>query len=311
MRDPADAASASARWRSRRPGPTSGSARPRTATSRPPAATPAAASSTATTPRWREVRDETKYGRMIAFGEALPQIRARVEADLAQPRPAAREGARRGGAPARDDADPRRQRGVRPQNGSFGLTTLRNRHVDVDGVDAALRASAARAARTIAIECRTGAWRASSALPGPARPGALPVPRRGRRARSDQLRRRQRLPARDHRRGLHRQGLPHLGRHGARRAGAPEAGACESGEGGQEGRGRGTIKRSRSTSATGRRSAASTTSTRRSSRPSSRASWKRRWRGPSRIRPDDSGGLRKLEAQVLSLLRGQRQATVN
>jgi DNA topoisomerase-1 len=35
--------------------------------------------------RWTVVRDETKYGRMLAFGEALPGIRARVEADLARP----------------------------------------------------------------------------------------------------------------------------------------------------------------------------------------------------------------------------------
>lgn len=33
-------------------------------------------------PRWREVRDETKYGRMLDFGRALPAIRARVDADL-------------------------------------------------------------------------------------------------------------------------------------------------------------------------------------------------------------------------------------
>src|SRR5438067_7082509 len=32
--------------------------------------------------RWREVRDETKYGRMIEFGRALPRIRRRIEADL-------------------------------------------------------------------------------------------------------------------------------------------------------------------------------------------------------------------------------------
>src|SRR5262245_20243515 len=33
-------------------------------------------------PRWREVRDEVKYGRLIAFAQALPRIRARAEADL-------------------------------------------------------------------------------------------------------------------------------------------------------------------------------------------------------------------------------------
>jgi len=34
-------------------------------------------------PRWREVRDETKFGRMLAFAAALPKIRARLERDLA------------------------------------------------------------------------------------------------------------------------------------------------------------------------------------------------------------------------------------
>src|SRR2546421_585617 len=36
-------------------------------------------------PRWRVVRDETKYDRMLSFGEALPRIRARVLSDLARP----------------------------------------------------------------------------------------------------------------------------------------------------------------------------------------------------------------------------------
>jgi DNA topoisomerase-1 len=83
--------------------------------------------------RWRTVRDETKYSRMIAFAEALPRIRARVEKDLDQPglprtkvlatvvrlleRTLVRVG---NGEYART-------------NGSFGLTTLRNRHVDVSG----------------------------------------------------------------------------------------------------------------------------------------------------------------------------------
>src|SRR5437016_1399484 len=33
-------------------------------------------------PRWREVRDEVKYGRLIAFAQALPRIRRRTAADL-------------------------------------------------------------------------------------------------------------------------------------------------------------------------------------------------------------------------------------
>src|SRR2546423_592378 len=35
--------------------------------------------------RWREMRDETKFDRMVAFGHALPGLRARIEADLRRP----------------------------------------------------------------------------------------------------------------------------------------------------------------------------------------------------------------------------------
>ena len=34
-------------------------------------------------PRWRVVRDETKFGKMLTFGRALPRIRAQVSRDLA------------------------------------------------------------------------------------------------------------------------------------------------------------------------------------------------------------------------------------
>ncbi|HEY1628620.1 MAG TPA: hypothetical protein VGF52_02105, partial [Tepidisphaeraceae bacterium] len=36
-------------------------------------------------PKWREVRDETKYERMAQFAEALPVIRRRVKRDLSKP----------------------------------------------------------------------------------------------------------------------------------------------------------------------------------------------------------------------------------
>lgn len=84
-------------------------------------------------PRWREVRDETKYHRMMAFGEALPQIRARVAQDMQRPglpRPKVlatvvwllentliRVG---------NDEYAR-------QNKSYGLTTMRDKHVRIDG----------------------------------------------------------------------------------------------------------------------------------------------------------------------------------
>ena len=84
-------------------------------------------------PRWREVRDETKYGRMIAFAQALPAIRAAVERDLALP-----------GLPrAKVLATIVRllettlirvgNEDYAKENGSFGLTTLRNRHAEVNG----------------------------------------------------------------------------------------------------------------------------------------------------------------------------------
>ena len=63
-------------------------------------------------PRWREVRDEGKYGKMLLFGKRLPRIRAQVQKDLA------RHGIPREKVlaaivlPAGDDADARRQRGV-------------------------------------------------------------------------------------------------------------------------------------------------------------------------------------------------------
>lgn len=84
-------------------------------------------------PRWREVRDETKYERMLLFGSTLPKIRERVEVDLGV-----------AGMP--------RQKVLATivrlmevtlirvgneeyarTNHSYGLTTLRNRHVEVDG----------------------------------------------------------------------------------------------------------------------------------------------------------------------------------
>src|SRR3954470_5955034 len=35
-------------------------------------------------PRWREVRDETKYGKTLAFANALPRIRHRVAKDMSR-----------------------------------------------------------------------------------------------------------------------------------------------------------------------------------------------------------------------------------
>ena len=84
-------------------------------------------------PRWREARDETKYERMVQFAEALPMIRVRVDHDL------------------RLHGLPREKilaaivslmettlirvgnEEYARENKSYGLTTMHNRHVEIEG----------------------------------------------------------------------------------------------------------------------------------------------------------------------------------
>jgi len=83
--------------------------------------------------RWRKVRDEDKYSRMAAFGAALPRIRAKVATDLTLP-----------------GLEKRKVLAVVVRllettfirigneeyaraNKSYGLTTLKDRHVKIEG----------------------------------------------------------------------------------------------------------------------------------------------------------------------------------
>ena len=86
-------------------------------------------------PQWRAVRDEVKYGRLLAFATALPRIRARTAADL-----------RRAGLPREKVLAAVVQLLERTlirvgneeyarQNHSFGLTTMRSHHARVKGAD--------------------------------------------------------------------------------------------------------------------------------------------------------------------------------
>jgi DNA topoisomerase I len=85
--------------------------------------------------RWREVRDETKYTRMLAFARALPRIRAQVERDLGRPR-LSREKVLATVVRLLEATLIRvGNEEYARTNGSFGLTTLRDRHVDVDGAE--------------------------------------------------------------------------------------------------------------------------------------------------------------------------------
>jgi DNA topoisomerase-1 len=83
--------------------------------------------------RWREIRDENKFGRLADFAKVLPQIRKRVDQDIKLPglprekvlatvvRLLERTFIRIG-----NDEYAR-------ENKSFGLTTIKNRHVTVKG----------------------------------------------------------------------------------------------------------------------------------------------------------------------------------
>jgi DNA topoisomerase-1 len=84
-------------------------------------------------PKWRETRDETKFSRLVAFGEALPSLRERVTADLGL-----------SGLPREKtlatvvrllDESLIRVGNVEyaRANGSYGLTTLHGDHVEVTG----------------------------------------------------------------------------------------------------------------------------------------------------------------------------------
>jgi DNA topoisomerase-1 len=84
-------------------------------------------------PRWRATRDETKYERMILFGDALPVIRERVEHDLALPGlPRAKVLAAVVRLMETTCIRVGNEEYAR-ENKSYGLTTMRNRHVAVSG----------------------------------------------------------------------------------------------------------------------------------------------------------------------------------
>jgi DNA topoisomerase I len=84
-------------------------------------------------PRWREVRDEVKYGRLIAFAQALPKIRRRTSADM-----------RKSGLPRAKVLATVVQllektlirvgnEEYARENGSIGLTTMQDQHAKING----------------------------------------------------------------------------------------------------------------------------------------------------------------------------------
>ena len=168
-------------------------------------------------PRWRQVRDEAKYGRLVEFARALPRIRRRTGRDL-----------RRRGLPREkvlalvvrlleetlirvgNDEYAR-------ENRSYGLSTMRNRHVTVRGesIRFSFRGKSGKEHEVDVRDRRLARIvKQCQELPGQE---LFQYHDEDGDARRRHLERRERLPARDHRRGLHGQGLPDLGGDGGRR----------------------------------------------------------------------------------------------
>jgi DNA topoisomerase-1 len=83
--------------------------------------------------RWREIRDENKFDRLINFGKALPKIRRRVKKDLAlSGLPREKVLATIVQLLERSFIRVGNEEYAR-ENKSFGLTTMQDRHVDVKG----------------------------------------------------------------------------------------------------------------------------------------------------------------------------------
>ena len=83
--------------------------------------------------RWRQVRDEGKYGKMLLFGKVLPKIRARVDEDLGR-RGLPREKVLAAIVRLLETTLMRvGNEEYARTNKSYGLTTLRNRHVKIEG----------------------------------------------------------------------------------------------------------------------------------------------------------------------------------
>ena len=225
-------------------------------------------------PRWREVRDETKYGRMLAF--AKPRCRASGAASAQRPRaarPAAREGAGDRGAAARDHADPRRQRGVRARRTTPSASPrCATRQVRVNGATMRFRfrGKSGVRARVALSDRRLARDRAALRdLPGLR---AVPVRRRGRRDRAPSTRPTSTTtcgasPARSSPPRISAPGRAPCSPRGALHALEPPGGQAEAGASDRGGGARSW--------ATPRRSAGSATSTPPSSIRTSMAAWRK------------------------------------
>ncbi|MEX5219900.1 MAG: hypothetical protein NW701_18900 [Nitrospira sp.] len=85
--------------------------------------------------RWRQVRDETKYDRLLAFGRVLPRIRRQVASDLAAPNLSRNKILATVVRLLETTLIRVGNEEYARANDSFGLTTMRDRHVKVNGTN--------------------------------------------------------------------------------------------------------------------------------------------------------------------------------
>jgi DNA topoisomerase-1 len=83
--------------------------------------------------KWREARDETKFGRMLAFSEFLPRIREQLERDLTLSNLPRRKVLAAVVSLLESTCIRVGNDEYARSNRSFGLTTLQDRHVEISG----------------------------------------------------------------------------------------------------------------------------------------------------------------------------------
>lgn len=84
-------------------------------------------------PTWRTVRDEAKFERLLSFAEVLPKIRAKVDEDMRRPDLSLEKVLATIVRLLEISLIRIGNEEYAKENKSFGLTTMRNRHVEVEG----------------------------------------------------------------------------------------------------------------------------------------------------------------------------------
>ena len=167
-------------------------------------------------PEFRAERERTKFDELVAFGESLGWLRRTLDDDLAG-----------------DGLTHERivalvvsllecthirvgNECYVAANGTYGLTTLRSRHVTVRGSTVRIKFAGQGRSPSRRRGDRPADRAARPRLPGPARPVAVPVGGRRRGPAAGHVDRGQRLPPPQDRSRRDGQDVPHLGRHVAR-----------------------------------------------------------------------------------------------